>query len=164
MNDVFSEIKQDCKYIRYYDGDTVGHCFGQKNAPQCDFELCADRKCGFKCSGNYVIEKSNANQEIIDNKEFMNQVNINILKPKFGEWISVEDRLPEIETENIRKRNRCYSESIRVLCVCKQKSGKVMVKEGYCRIYDDDHISWKIPGSIDSVTHWMPLPQPPKGE
>ena len=85
-------------------------------------------------------------------------------EPKFGEWTSVEDRLPDIENENIRQYNRCYSESIRVLCACKQKSGKVMVKEGYCRIYDDNDIYWRIPGSIDSVTHWMPLPEPPEKE
>lgn len=78
------------------------------------------------------------------------------------EWISVEDRLPEIETVNIKEYNRHYSKSVRVLCVCKQKSGKVMVKEGYCETSSDgQRIYWKIPGSIDSVTHWMPLPEPP---
>ena len=78
------------------------------------------------------------------------------------EWISVEDRLPEIETANIKEYSRHYSKSARVLCVCKQKSGKVMVKEGYYETSSNDtRIYWKIPGSIDSVTHWMPLPAPP---
>jgi hypothetical protein len=70
--------------------------------------------------------------------------------------------LPEKETL-IKWRERTGYNSIRVLCVCKQKSGKVMVKEGYCEIWDDSDYGpyWKIPGSIDSVTHWMPLPTPP---
>ena len=83
------------------------------------------------------------------------------------EWISVEDRLPEIEKTHIKDGNRWFDKSIRVLCVCKQKSGKVMVKEGYYELYT--HVDgtksnapyWKIPGSIDKVTHWMPLPEPP---
>ena len=80
------------------------------------------------------------------------------------EWISVKDRLPEMPTIHKRYRHM-YMKSIRVLCVCVQKDGKTMVKEGYCELWDDyPEPIWKIPGTIDSVTHWMPLPQPPKGE
>ena len=78
-----------------------------------------------------------------------------------NEWISVKDRLPEVETANIKCYSGYYSKSIRVLCTCKQRSGKVMVKEGYCELYSDGRVDWKIPGSIDYVTHWMPLPAPP---
>lgn len=80
-----------------------------------------------------------------------------------NQWISVEDRLPEIESTETRY-GRCTHKTIRVLCACKQKSGKVMVKEGYCEIYADKRFFWKIPGSIDSVTHWMLLPAPPIDE
>lgn len=52
--------------------------------------------------------------------------------------------------------------SVRVLCACKQKSGKVFVKEGYCELWGSN-VVWKIPGSIDAVTHWMPMPEAPKG-
>lgn len=76
-----------------------------------------------------------------------------------NEWISVEDRLPEVDCSAVNY-GRKFQKSIRVLCACKQKSGKVMVKEGYCEVYKDTAY-WKIPGSIDSVTHWMPLPPPP---
>lgn len=76
------------------------------------------------------------------------------------EWISVKDRLPEVDHN--KKGNRWYdSVSIRVLCACKQRSGKKMVKEGYCEFHSDGSAFWRIPGSIDSVTHWMPLPTPP---
>ena len=80
------------------------------------------------------------------------------------EWVSVEDKLPEVVS--IRKGYRStVKKSIRVLCVCVQKSGKTMVKEGYCEWHNDypEH-RWQIPGTIDDVTHWMPLPEPPKGE
>ena len=79
-------------------------------------------------------------------------------------WISVKDKLPEIVS--IHKGYRSTAKkSIRVLCVCVQKSGKTMVKEGYCEWYNDyQEPRWQIPGTIDEVTHWQYLPQPPKGE
>ena len=80
------------------------------------------------------------------------------------EWIPVKDKLPEIVSTHKRYRST-IKKSIRVLCVCVQKSGKTMVKEGYCEWYNDyPEPRWQIPGTIDDVTHWMPLPQPPKEE
>ena len=80
------------------------------------------------------------------------------------EWISIEDKLPEVVSINKGYRST-VKKSIRVLCVCVQKSGKTMVKEGYCEWYNDyNEPRWQIPGTIDDVTHWMPLPEPPKGE
>ena len=80
------------------------------------------------------------------------------------EWVSVEDKLPEVVS--IHKGYRgTVKKSIRVLCVCVQKSGKTMVKEGYCEWYNDyQEPRWQIPGTIDEVTHWQYLPHPPKGE
>lgn len=77
-------------------------------------------------------------------------------------WISVEERLPEIDPNKKGRRNNKVS--IRVLCACKQWSGKKMVKEGYCEWWDDDCYSWRIPGSIDRVTHWTYLPELPEDE
>lgn len=80
------------------------------------------------------------------------------------EWISVDDKLPEVVSIQNGYRST-VKKSIRVLCVCVQKSGKTMVKEGYCEWYNDyQEPRWKIPGTIDEVTHWQYLPQPPKGE
>ena len=80
------------------------------------------------------------------------------------EWISVEDKLPEIVSIHKGYRST-VKKSIRVLCVCVQKSGKTMVKEGYCEWHNDyQEPRWQIPGTIDEVTHWQYLPQPPKGE
>ena len=80
------------------------------------------------------------------------------------EWISVDDKLPEVVSIHKGYRST-VKKSIRVLCVCVQKSGKTMVKEGYCEWYNDyQEPRWQIPGTIDEVTHWQYLPQPPKGE
>ena len=80
------------------------------------------------------------------------------------EWISVEDKLPEVVSIHKGYRST-VKKSIRVLCVCVQKRGKTMVKEGYCEWYNDyPEPHWQIPGTIDEVTHWQYLPQPPKGE
>lgn len=81
-------------------------------------------------------------------------------EPK-NEWISVDERLPELEDGRNWGNHR--PKSIRVLCVCQQRSGKTFVKEGYYELFSNKPC-WRIPGSIDSVTHWMPLPKPPKGE
>ena len=78
-------------------------------------------------------------------------------------WISVDERLPEVDSDKKGRYNNNSQVSIRVLCACKQRSGKVLVKEGY---YEKSGwgLTWRIPGSIDSVTHWMYLPEPPDME
>lgn len=69
------------------------------------------------------------------------------------EWVSVEDRLPEVVSTHKGYRST-IKKSMRVLCVCVQKSGKTMVKEGYCEWYNDyPEPRWQIPGTIDKVTH-----------
>ena len=77
-------------------------------------------------------------------------------------WISVADKFPEIVSTH-KHRRYISKKSTRVLCVCKQKSGKRMAKEGYCEWFDDhSEPRWRVPGEIDSVTHWMPLPEVPE--
>lgn len=80
-----------------------------------------------------------------------------------GKWIPVTERLPEIATVHNTRWDKS-TDSIRVLCSCVQADGKKMVKEGYCKVYSDGIVCWKIPGTIHSVTHWQYLPEPPKGE
>ena len=78
-------------------------------------------------------------------------------------WIPVTERLPEVAITHNNRWEKS-TESVHVLCCCKQKSGKRMVKEGSCKVFASGTIYWMIPGTIDVVTHWMPLPDPPKGE
>lgn len=80
-------------------------------------------------------------------------------------WVSVDERLPEfVKVEKYGDLGN-VAKSVRVLCSCLQKDGKQMVKEGYCQRWLDGSgaVWWKIPGTINKVTHWMPLPEPPKG-
>ena len=69
------------------------------------------------------------------------------------EWISVDDRLPE--------------EGEYVLCVLKgfNYGGKIQV----CKFVPADKFKDKpyfehFRNGFPSVTHWMPIPQPPKGD
>lgn len=75
--------------------------------------------------------------------------------PAVREWIPVSERLPEGE------------ELVLILC----KNGARFV--GYCgKQYADYERRWRIKTALNStkllnlgrVTHWMPLPEPPKEE
>lgn len=86
-------------------------------------------------SNNYIAEKLIANGVTVQ------------------EWISVDDRLPE--------------EGEYVLCVLKgfNYGGKIQV----CKFVPADKFKDKpyfenFRNGFPSVTHWMPIPQPPKGE
>lgn len=94
----------------------------------------------------------------------------------FGEWISVKDRLPE----NCDGRVQCV---VCVLCSYRDAFGepcdeKVVIQANYdCnqKIWNLDFEEWKeqlnalididdAPEEWDYITHWMPLPEPPKEE
>lgn len=67
------------------------------------------------------------------------------------EWISVEDRLPE-------KHDR-------FICTYKFNSNSEMQFVGVLDYYASDHYPhWQHESAGVIVTHWMPLPKPPKGE
>lgn len=117
-------------------------------------EDCPGNKYGNKCRDYLKADHLIAHGVVISNLETATK----------QEWISVKDRLPEIVSTHKRYRST-IKKSVRVLCVCVQKSGKTMVKEGYCEWYSNyPEPRWQIPGTIDDVTHWQYLPQPPKGE
>ena len=81
------------------------------------------------------------------------------------EWISVKDRLPEKDGYYLVFEKHTYGTYTAVLRFAKdaRKVDKYDFHRGWKNVwyrYDSEwgHIT------IDSVTHWMPLPQPPKGE
>lgn len=65
------------------------------------------------------------------------------------EWISVKDRLPE--------------DGVSVLAICFYKEKRRML---VCYMSKKNVGNWytKVAGQRVQVTHWMPLPEPPKGE
>ena len=71
------------------------------------------------------------------------------------EWISVKDRLPETISLG---RDEAYSEA--VLVWTSGRKAMMAVYDGIDFICPMDF--WDAWG--DKITHWMPLPQPPKGE
>lgn len=72
------------------------------------------------------------------------------------EWISVGDRLPEEDGTLPRYVNGDFC-LISVLAVCNKG---VTMKE---RIYSDGHWQWlNMTPYYEDVTHWMPIPEPPK--
>ena len=78
---------------------------------------------------------SNTSEEIADNL-LENGVTVQ-------EWFSVEDRLPKDDE---------------IVTICTEK-GFVYAGELIGDTWFLDNDSW-----TENVTHWMPMPQPPKGE
>ena len=71
------------------------------------------------------------------------------------EWISVKDRLPDLIPCNA---GTAYSEAIIVWT--SGRKAMVAVWDGIDFLCATDY--WEAWG--EDITHWMPLPEPPKGE
>ena len=71
------------------------------------------------------------------------------------EWISVEDRLPDLIPCNA---GTAYSEA--VIAWTSGRKAMIAVWDGIDWIAPFDY--WEAWG--EEITHWMPMPQPPKGE
>ena len=102
------------------------------------------------------------------------------------QWISVKDRLPEVETEVLIACNR---NGYRFVCPAIYEDGTVLTQDSIWNWYELDNYGtyseenddyfvpecwWEsrkfTPDDVYNnpvdcaVTHWMPLPEPPKGE
>ena len=71
------------------------------------------------------------------------------------EWISVKDRLPDLIPCNV---GTAYSEA--VIAWTSGRKAMIAVWDGIDWIAPFDY--WEAWG--EEITHWMPLPEPPKGE
>ena len=112
------------------------------------------------CSGNKNINCTGVKcvdcvRESIADNLIANGVTVQgVPETNVGEWISVKDRLPE-ENERVLA---CYINPLR-----KDRPPRMMVGEGTStQIVKGKVYLWC--GGWRSITHWMPLPQPPKGE
>ena len=69
-------------------------------------------------------------------------------------WISVEERLPEPKTAVLAYGQRHVFNG-------KKIEGLPMARVAYTRGMEEGWFSWDSEDVID-VTHWMPMPEPPK--
>lgn len=77
------------------------------------------------------------------------------------EWISVNNRWPDLELEEVKTDDNDLFPCLAVRKHQRAKNGKYTAKVWYDGhgFIDGDSID-----VTDEITHWMPLPQPPKGE
>ena len=80
-------------------------------------------------------------------------------------WISVKDRLPQEDGSYLVTTN-CFGNRQGINIRCFAKDGETVNKydlagQKYVWYFYDSEYGYV---STDSVTHWMQLPQPPKGE
>lgn len=86
------------------------------------------------------------------------------------QWISVKDRLPNVEktSRSLRRESSCVLivsyDNVYVAHLCEDWSDREhFIFEACncnCRAFDMEIDEWK----LDQVTHWQPLPAPPKEE
>ena len=110
----------------------------------CNDEYCKD--CEFCNDVDGCVHRQ---KEIIADRLIANGVTVQ-------EWISVEDRLPDA----------C---GFPCLLCGENKFGQIRVFEGFSGYMERGKFEWHsnqedIDIDVWTVTHWMPLPQPPKGE
>ena len=83
------------------------------------------------------------------------------LDNQVSKWISVKDRLPDLELVEVKTDDNDLFPCLAVRKHPRAKNGKYTAKVWYDGYGFIDGISNDV---TDEVTHWMPLPQPPKGE
>lgn len=69
-----------------------------------------------------------------------------------SEWISVKDRLPEVGEQVIVYRQKKDHKSKKEICF-----------DSIAILCHDNLVWWNSHFLGYEVTHWMPLPEPPKG-
>ena len=72
-------------------------------------------------------------------------------------WISVEERLPEYDKSVLAKMT--YGQPSYLVVALKAVTSKGAAWEEYKRSESTDELS-----HVGCVTHWQPLPEPPKEE
>ena len=76
------------------------------------------------------------------------------------EWVSVDDRLPERPPDRVDEQGRSWF-TPNIDCIV--YDGKSVFAANYCF---QNKCFWYTNSlePLNNITHWMPMPQPPKGE
>lgn len=108
----------------------IGSCWGTRERDECSCG--GDRtRCDF-----YPEVREKALQEI---------------EPEFGEWVSVEGKLPTKNEDVLVYRGGHIGNLMNVYTYLDNDE------------WEDEHGYWSRTKD-EGITHWMPLPEPPKGE
>ena len=110
---------------------------------------------GFGCTSQYITN------EIVAAHLISNGVTVQ-------EWISVDDRLPE-DDEQIESyydgRMSCKTVLVYTKYGIIIPKNRLIVRPTGNKYLDDQVTDgWIWSGGTEEVTHWMPMPNPPKGE
>ena len=81
------------------------------------------------------------------------QQEIDRLRAQVPRWIPVEERLPELQN--------CGASKV-VLGIVQNESGYPPPNPCFCVYLGNQQ--WTIRGRMATITHWMPLPEPPEVE
>ena len=84
------------------------------------------------------------------------------IMPSIQEWVPVSERLPELYEEEIKDEGETIKYMVSDPFLAYTDKGIVAV----CVYSVQDGKEWwnEDSGAEHKVTHWMPLPEPPKGE
>ena len=110
------ELLREVQYLGGLEEKIADHLIANGVTVQGNCKACAE------ATQNCIVKLQ---EQIAELRSVQGDKDNNVL----NKWISVKDRLPEIVSTHKRYRST-IKKSIRVLCVCVQKSGKTMVKEG----------------------------------
>lgn len=118
-------------------------------------QQCADMDCG-NC--NTCVKRQAADAvEGLEGKLFLMKKTAEWLSEKIPKWIPVTERLPE---EKINPNTRDFE-----YVLCTTIWGDVRPFKYGAPIGSTESHFWNGAGYVDAyVTHWMPLPEPPKEE
>ena len=125
----------------------------------------AEEQADKRCDGYDNCDKCPAVNKDVPCEEWLKADCLLQLGVTLQRWIPVTERLPEVDGKYLVFESGYIVQSMRVLSFA--KDGRKVDKYDFHREwknvwyrYDSEwgHLT------IDSVTHWMPLPDPPKGE
>ena len=120
-----------------------------------ELERCTSYMCGFPCEGcSYGIDAEKAESDCVDAllKDALAYIQqLEAVQPK---WISVEDRLPE---DNL---------NVLVYAIGDNENSVIAMTSYTHKMYGYNIEGWRSPWQYFfyeyKITHWMPLPEPPK--
>ena len=115
--------------------------------------------CGYVVQADYLISNGVTIEE--DHHWATEQAYKNGYEDGKPKWIPVTERLPDLELLEVKEDDKDVFPCLAARKHPRAKGGKYTAKVWYDGYGFIDGISNDV---TDEITHWMPLPEPPKGE